>query len=172
MCKKKILKEVYVALGGNIGDVSDVLHKALKKLEDAPEISGLKTSRFYKTTPVSDLPQEPYVNAVCSFKTTCSAQELLKLLQELEVYFGKTAKPKNHPRKIDLDILFFSQESFKSEKLEIPHPRWQERLFVLIPLSDLITEIYVPEGDKIVKKEISTMLKEFSNINNEMVVLL
>lgn len=172
MCKEKILKEVYVALGGNIGDVSDVLHKALKKIEDAPEVSGLKTSRFYKTTPVSDLPQEPYVNAVCSFNTTCSAQELLHMLQQIEIYFGKTAKPKNHPRKIDLDILFFSQESFKSESLEIPHPHWQKRLFVLVPLSDLISEIYIPEGGKIVRKEISLMLKEFSNINNEMVVQL
>jgi len=168
----KTQKKVYVALGGNIGDPLIVLKSALKQLENTLGISELEVSQFYKTTPVSDLVQEPYVNAVCSFNTSFSVYELLKVLQMIEINFGKTAKPKNYPRTIDLDILFYSQECIKSQELEIPHPRWQERLFVLVPLSDLVKEIYIPEGNKILKITISSLLKGFSNINNETVLLL
>lgn len=166
------LKEVFVALGGNIGDVPSVLKSALKKLKALPEICDLKTSRFYKTTPVSDLPQEPYVNAVCSFNTTFSACELLAVLQKIERDFGKTAKPKNHPRKIDLDILFYSHEKINTPDLEIPHPRWKERLFVLVPLSDLVEQIDVPEAEGVVRQDLSALLKDFVNIYNETVILL
>ncbi len=167
----KSLKDVYVALGGNIGNVALVLRQALASLKSFPGIFDLKISRFYKTTPVSDLVQDPYINAVCFFKTDYAPSKLLEILQQIEVDFGKVAKAKNEPRRIDLDILFFGKELIEEERLDIPHPRWQERLFVLIPLSDLAEEIEVPEGNKIVKKNINSLLKEFSNINNEEVVL-
>jgi 2-amino-4-hydroxy-6-hydroxymethyldihydropteridine diphosphokinase len=166
------LKEVFVALGGNIGNVSLNLTEALKALKNLPEICDLRISRFYKTTPVSDLPQNPFVNAVCTFRTTFSASDLLRVLQKIERDLGKTVKPKNHPRKIDLDILFFAQEKYNTPELEIPHPRWKERLFVLIPLSDLVKQLDVPMAESIVRHDLNVLLKNFINFNNEKVMLL
>lgn len=152
-----------MGLGGNIGDVFTVIGNVLKRLASHADIFDLKSSKIYQTTPVSDLPQPLYLNAVCSFKTAMSAKELLKVLQAIEKDFGKVEKPKNEPRTIDLDILFFGEESIKDHELEIPHPRWQERLFVLVPLLDLTTKI------SFLEKDISLMLKEFKNRHNEKV---
>lgn len=167
----KCLKDVYVALGGNLGNVSSILKQALEKLKTYPGIFELKISKFYKTSPVSDIPQESYINAVSFFKTDYEPLQLLEILQQIEMDFGKVTKAKNEPRMIDLDILFFDKKFIDNERLQIPHPRWDERLFVLIPLSDLVDEIEVPCGNMIVKKNINSLLKEFSNINNEEVIL-
>ena len=58
---------------------------------------------------------------------------------------GKKPKSKEAPRIIDLDLLFFGTEFYCDEKLQIPHPRWMERKFVLIPLSDLVEEMRIPD---------------------------
>lgn len=166
------LKKVYVALGGNLGNPVLTFKKVIEKLMGMDEIVDLKVSRFYRTSPVSDLPQDPYVNAVCSFETTFSAHELLKNLQEIEKTFGKVEKPKNHPRFIDLDILFFREESYQDRHLEIPHPRWHERLFVIIPLLDLTEEIHVFKEKQLVKININSLLEGFLNINQEQVHVL
>ena len=61
---------------------------------------------------------------------------------------GKVPKPKTASRPIDIDLIFYGEHIQKEQGLEIPHPRWKERLFVLIPLSDLISEVilYGPRG--------------------------
>lgn len=169
---KKNRYKVYLGLGGNIGNVGSTFKMILKRLVSTPEIFELKSSRFYETTPVSPIPQDPYVNAVCSFETTFLAKELLKVLQQIERDFGKVEKLKDEPRPIDLDILLYGEEAIKEKDLEIPHPHWQERLFVLIPLSDLTDSIEWVENNKRIKKNISLMLKEFKNIHNEKVTLL
>lgn len=163
----KDLKEVYIGLGGNVGNVIETLQQALEKLWMIPEVVDLKTSRFYRTTPVSDIPQDSYVNAVCSIKTSFTPLQLLQLLESIERDLGKEPKPKNYPRKIDLDILFFHDEVIEDEKLQIPHPKVYERLFVLIPLLDLTDEIYYPEGNQMKKLKLQTLLEDFKNMNHE-----
>lgn len=132
-----MLPDVYVGLGSNLGDSADIVAKALALLEAVPAISQFAASPLYLTSPVSDLPQPDFVNAVCRFKTTLAPMELLAELQKIERHFGQSPKPKNAPRLIDLDILFFGREKILTPDLEIPHPRWKERLFVIRPLSDL-----------------------------------
>ena len=161
---------VYVGLGGNIGDSVSTLKKAIEKMAC---FDGLKCSRFYRTTPVSPISQDDYVNAVCCFTTTLSPKKLLNELQKIEKYLGKTPKVKQAPRVIDLDILFYGTQYHKGQDLEIPHPRWSERLFVLVPLSDLTHELYVPDSQgKIEQISLSEMLKIFSNIHSERVQLI
>jgi 2-amino-4-hydroxy-6-hydroxymethyldihydropteridine diphosphokinase len=139
------LTEVYVALGGNLGQPHITLPKALQLIAEIPGVHNLTASHFYKTTPVSSIPQPDYLNAVCRFLTLLSARELLHHLQHIEHILGKKPKSKNAPRIIDLDILFFGPEIHEDPDLQIPHPHWKERLFVLVPLSDLTTDIVIPD---------------------------
>ncbi|HRD54987.1 MAG TPA: 2-amino-4-hydroxy-6-hydroxymethyldihydropteridine diphosphokinase [Parachlamydiaceae bacterium] len=168
----KILKKSYVGLGGNIGDSVSLLKQALKEISLLEGIEDLKVSSFYQTTPVSDLSQNSYINAVCSFMTSLPVFELLKKLQQIEENLGKVKKPKNEPRPIDLDLLFFGDSCIKEKELQIPHPRWHERLFVLVPLSELTEEVSFFEKGKITKKNIKSLLREFANLNNETVLML
>jgi 2-amino-4-hydroxy-6-hydroxymethyldihydropteridine diphosphokinase len=140
------LHNVFIGLGGNIGYSVAVINSALLHIAALPGVQDLKMSSFYRTAPVSDLPQADYVNAVCNFKTTMNPEELFKHLEKIEILHGKAAKPKNAPRILDIDLLFFDSIRYTSDNLEIPHPRWKERLFVLIPLYDLTTTITVPDS--------------------------
>jgi 2-amino-4-hydroxy-6-hydroxymethyldihydropteridine diphosphokinase len=130
--------DVFVALGSNLGDSRALLNLALKAIQSLPSTSDLKASSLYLSKALSSIPQPDFLNAVCSFKTTLEPLELLTALQEIELKLGKVAKPKEAPRLIDLDILFFGDLEMRTERLEIPHPRWMERLFVLCPLSELL----------------------------------
>ncbi len=145
---------VYIGLGGNLGNVEQTFHQALKQLALIPGNDLAVVSNFYQTQPVSDLPQPPYLNAVCRFRTSLLPHELLYHSQRIQCLLGQLPKPKNAPRKIDLDILFYGNQVIETPDLEVPHPRWRERLFVLVPLADLVEIIIEPrKGERIVLKE-------------------
>lgn len=155
------LSEVFVALGGNIGDSQVILQEALTQISRLPQVEALRTSRFYITTPVSSIPQRNYINAVCAFNTSFSAEELLVVLQQIEARLGKIQKAKDAPRIIDLDILFFGLEFHSTATLTIPHAKWRERLFVLAPLCDLVSEISVPNfGRSVEKVDLIKLIRE------------
>lgn len=165
------MTKTYVALGGNIGDTEDALRSALHAIQSLSGIYHLQISHFYLTSPVSTIPQNTYLNAVCCFETTLDARILLLHLQEIERTLGKTKKDKDKPRIIDLDILFFGLERYSEKDLTIPHANWQERLFVLVPLLDLTSTISFPTPTGITHLNISDFLQTFPNLNNETVLL-
>ncbi|MCB1213779.1 MAG: 2-amino-4-hydroxy-6-hydroxymethyldihydropteridine diphosphokinase, partial [Chlamydiia bacterium] len=86
-------------------------------------------------------------NAVVAFSTSLAPQELFQLTSRIEKKLGKFSKPKTHPRTIDLDILFYGREQISSDLLQIPHPRWSERLFVVDPLMQLTPSVHVRTSD-------------------------
>lgn len=156
-------REVYLGLGGNVGDSLAILQSALRNIEQLA-IKDFKASRFYRTKPVSEIEQSWFVNAVCRFNTMMDARELLYKLQQIEATHGKVPKPKNAPRPIDIDLLFYGNERHNSVDCEIPHPRWKERLFVIKPLSDLTSSIVIPgvnEGDKGVLVDLMELIRTF-----------
>jgi 2-amino-4-hydroxy-6-hydroxymethyldihydropteridine diphosphokinase len=167
--------QAYVALGGNIGDSLAVLTRALQEISRIPEVFELKRSKFYRTTPVGVIDQDDYLNAVCTFRTSLKIKELHSILQNIEKKLGKTPKPKDVPRIIDLDLLFYGTESYNDDNLQVPHPRWEERMFVLIPLFDLVAKLAVPDSSfpsGLRQVDIEERLRNFSNIHNEAVRVL
>lgn len=165
-----VFKEVYLGLGGNIGPTIDVLHSVLEHIEAIDEVHQLRVSNFYETTPVSDIPQHPYINAACHFLTTLSPHDLLDRLEKITLLHGQLPKPKNAPRIVDIDILHFGGERHGTPQLEIPHPRWTERLFVLIPLLDLTTNVQLQtDKGEPTYVDIKELVQNFSNINQEFV---
>jgi 2-amino-4-hydroxy-6-hydroxymethyldihydropteridine diphosphokinase len=159
------LTEVYVGLGGNIGNTYRIMKETLNIIKNHPMIFNLKPSRLYKTSPVSPLPQEDYLNAVCRFQTTLGPHQLLNVLQEIENKLGKRPKPKEAPRIIDCDILFFGHLSLSTPELKIPHPLWRERLFVLAPLSELVEELWISELSESIS--VQAELQMFENRHHE-----
>lgn len=135
---------VYISMGGNLNNPLKVQQEAIQKLKDF--FGKVECSHFYKTSPVSVIPQEDYVNSVCRFETDLSLAEVSKITHDIEKSLGKVPSGlKDAPRTIDLDILFYGNKSLSENGIEIPHPRWQNRLFVLVPLLDLTDTIIVDD---------------------------
>lgn len=168
MCRN----EVYLGLGGNIGDSAAVIRRACGLIAALDGTRDFRMSRLYLTAPVSDLPQADYVNGACGFETSLSLPALWSQLQAIEISLGKQDKPKNAPRIIDIDILFFGRDCCDHMGLQIPHPRWHERLFVLVPLRDLTTAVHVPvkvDGNqtKLVETDLDAMIQKLSPLSPE-----
>jgi 2-amino-4-hydroxy-6-hydroxymethyldihydropteridine diphosphokinase len=140
---------VAVGLGGNLGEVAETLRAAARAIADLPTTFKFRLSHLYRNPAVSPIPQPEFLNGMALFYTSATARHLLAELQGIERKLGKKFKAKEAPRPLDLDIIFFGQERHQCADLEIPHPRWQERLFVVAPLCELLVEVVLPEGRKI-----------------------
>ena len=141
----------YIAAGSNLGDRKKYLSQARALLSGA-ETQILKSSEVYETEPVGGPPQGKYLNAVWEVETRFSAQVLLNRLLEIEQALGRVRAGRNAPRTIDLDILFYNEAVIEEPGLSVPHPRLQEREFVLKPLMDLCPEFIHPQIKKTIRE--------------------
>ena len=137
---------VYLGLGGNIGDAEKTITSVVSSIRKIPGIFSLRVSPYYETKPISDIPQNLFVNAVCKFHTSITLYSLFRRLEQIERDHGKVPKAKNEPRPIDIDILFYGRKNYDNRYLQVPHARWRERLFVLVPLADLTQTIELEES--------------------------
>ena len=129
------LKKVVLALGSNMGEPIENLRSAVAEISTFATV--LKRSQIYKTEPVGYLDQDDFFNATILCETHLEPLQLLKKCKEIESQMGRVKSFRNAPRPIDIDIIFYEGESINTEVLQIPHPRWSERDFVLSPLSDI-----------------------------------
>ncbi len=137
---------VYLGLGSNLGDRQCNLAKAIELL--SPQVKVEQVSSLYETEPVGYSEQPRFLNAVCSASTRLTPQELLTLAKGIESQMGRKPTFPNAPRPIDVDILFYGEQVFRSPELTIPHPRLMERAFVLVPLAEIAPNVIHPENGK------------------------
>ncbi len=156
------LTTVYLSLGGNQESSWEAIEKALDALTLLSE-GFFEVSSFYHTSPVGDENQNAFINVACRFQTTLAPKALLEKTQRIENNLGKIPKPKWAPRVIDIDILFYGMHTHLDDELEIPHPRWKERLFVLVPLLDLIPVLWIQEGEMLKHYELEEMIHTLSS---------
>lgn len=143
---------VYVSLGSNLGNREKNLSESIRRLNclAGTKVTGL--SSLYSTGPVGYLEQGDFLNAVAELSTRLKPLELLRQLQRIEKDLGRVRTIHWGPRTVDLDILLFGNEVVNLPDLQIPHPRIEERAFVLVPLSELNPELRlagVKVGDRI-----------------------
>lgn len=125
-----------LALGSNIGDSEENLRICINLLSKHFEIQDL--SSLYLSKPVDYLKQDDFFNIVIEFKLPrICATEILSITKSTETKMGRVKKIDKGPRNIDIDILFFGTETLKQNDLIIPHPKINERNFVLFPLREL-----------------------------------
>lgn len=98
-------------------------------------------SSIYETAPVGYENQDDFLNMAVKITTSLRPEELLSLTQKIEQELGRTREVRWGPRTADLDILLYNRENIETEQLVVPHPRMYERLFVLVPMSEICPEI-------------------------------
>lgn len=133
---------IYVALGANLphptlGEPRAVLAAALEALA-ARGVEVRRRSRWYRSAPVPPSDQPWFVNGVAELGSELPAGELLALLHEVEQRFGRVRSVANAPRVLDLDLIDWRASVSPAGAWPVlPHPRLQERAFVLLPLQEL-----------------------------------
>jgi 2-amino-4-hydroxy-6-hydroxymethyldihydropteridine diphosphokinase len=165
---------VYLGIGSNMGDSRSQVLRAINLIETIQGVTLLRASSLYQTTPVSSIAQGDFVNAACALSTSLSPEALYDALHRIEVLLGKVLKEKNAPRPIDIDILFFGDLFHHSDELNIPHPRWRTRLFVLAPLLEIAGTITVPLNERgdVETIDLKYYMADFPNPHQERVTRL
>ena len=126
----------YIAVGANLGDAVASVNKALHDLSKLPQTEVKAASGLYRSAPYQ-AEGPAFINAVAHIQTRLTAPDLLTALQAMELEAGRVRSHPNAPRTLDLDILFYGDAKLQSGRLTVPHPRWIERAFVLLPLQEV-----------------------------------
>ncbi|MFD2611516.1 2-amino-4-hydroxy-6-hydroxymethyldihydropteridine diphosphokinase [Paenibacillus gansuensis] len=136
----------YIALGSNLGDREAYLRRAIAELHHHPLIRVDRCSSIYETEPVGYTEQAAFLNMAIAVTTSLSPMELLEAMLHVEQLLGRVRDVRWGPRTLDLDLLLYGEYTSNDEKLILPHPRMHERLFVLIPLLDVLHQEILPDG--------------------------
>lgn len=126
-----------LGLGANLGEREDTLARAAASLDALPRTRVTRVSSLYETAPVGYADQPDFLNAVAEVETDLSAHALLGACLGIEAALGRRRSFRNAPRVVDIDLLRFGSLYCDQPELTLPHPRMEERAFVLIPLAEL-----------------------------------
>ena len=131
------MSKAYLGIGTNIGDREENLKNALISLNLLPTTKVTAVSKVYETTPVGYINQADFLNIAVEIETELTAQNILGACLGIEAGLGRIREIKNGPRIIDIDLLLYEDEKYDTPSLVLPHPRMNEREFVLRPLLDI-----------------------------------
>jgi 2-amino-4-hydroxy-6-hydroxymethyldihydropteridine diphosphokinase len=151
---------VWIALGSNVGERRAQLGGAVDELNAHAAIDVIRVSPWIETEPVGGpADQRSFFNGVLEATTGLEPTELLRVLHEVEARFGRdrSAEVRNGPRTLDLDLLFYGDEVIEDDDLIVPHPRLEERVFVLEPLARLDPERRLARSGRTVRERLSML---------------
>lgn len=142
-------ERVFISVGSNLGDPCKNCLKAFAILEgDSPEVTLVRASSLYRTSPWGNIDQNDFINAVVEIETTLEPVKLLTHLKLIEKRMGRSRSEddgKWGARLIDLDIIFYGERIIEENGLRVPHPLIVERPFVVVPLAEIAPEVIHPE---------------------------
>ena len=140
-------REGYLGLGSNVGDRRANLQAAVDALP-AGGVDVLASSSAYDTEPVGEVLDQPdFLNACIRVRTALEPEALLDACKAVERELGRQAGGVRHgPRPIDVDVLLLGDETYRSERLSLPHEQVTSRRFVLVPLLELDPDLVTPGG--------------------------
>jgi 2-amino-4-hydroxy-6-hydroxymethyldihydropteridine diphosphokinase len=140
----------YLGLGSNVGDRRANLSAAVAELgQRGVEVKA--SSSVYETEPVGLVLDQPeFFNACLQVVTEHDVESLLDTSKAVESSVGRQAGGVRHgPRVIDVDLLLYGSEPYRSQRLELPHRDLAERRFVLVPLLELDPQLSLPDGTRL-----------------------
>ena len=136
----------YLGLGSNLGDRRVSLREAIIGVSDPEALTVVATSSIYETAPWGYTDQPDFLNCVVEVETRYSPVELLERIERVEQEIGRTPTWRYGPRLIDVDILLYGNVYLRlsDPDLTIPHPRMEQRAFVMIPLAEIAGDVVHP----------------------------
>ena len=145
--------EIGFSLGSNLYNRKRLLMQAKNLLLSAPRTRFVDQSPIYETTPVDVKPEYQdmaYLNSVVIVDSDLPLESWLSYIGKIEHMLGRERNEadRNAPRPIDIDIIYAGDQIIDSGGLEVPHPRWAERRFVVQPLNDVRPGMVLPEAQK------------------------
>ncbi len=146
------MPDIFLALGSNIENRKQHIETAIALLRE--KVYGINVAPLYETKPRYFEDQYNFLNTVLRGFIDLEPLELLQFTKAVQKEVGRVERFRNGPREIDIDILFYDNVVYKDEDLEIPHPRIQERDFVLQPFSDIDPDF----SHSVLKKTIRELL--------------
>lgn len=145
------LNQVYLSIGGNLGDRKENLAKAVRLIEE--EVGSVKAiSALYQTKAWGIEDQPDFLNQCLIVDTTLRPKEVLRIVLEIENKMGRVRERKWYTRLIDIDLLFYNKLIIKEKHLTLPHPFIQDRNFVLAPLMEIAPDFIHPVLTKNVRQ--------------------
>jgi 2-amino-4-hydroxy-6-hydroxymethyldihydropteridine diphosphokinase len=137
-----LLSNAYVSLGSNLGDRASNLLLGIRGMLDA-HLEVIRLSQVYETQAVETFAQPAFLNMVAELRgsTLPRPEELMARLLRIEYALGRVREAAMAPRTIDLDLLFYANETSDTQFLTLPHPRLHRRRFVLVPLNELVPRL-------------------------------
>ena len=134
--EKKLIK-VVLSLGSNIGERKRNLLLAYQHIEN--HIGKIvKFSSYYENPSQGFDSDNDFMNTCIGIETSYQCQEVLDKIHWIEHAMGRKRTKKGYEdRVIDIDIIFFGDQIIRQHGLKVPHPKYHERDFVLIPLKEL-----------------------------------
>jgi 2-amino-4-hydroxy-6-hydroxymethyldihydropteridine diphosphokinase len=152
------MHEIFLAIGSNIENRKQHIETAIVLL--CEKVRGITIAPLYETKPQYFEDQYNFLNTVLRGYTDLEPRELLQFTKTVQKQVGRVERFRNGPREIDIDILFYDTVVYKDEELEIPHPRLQERDFVLQPFSDINPDFSHPVLKKTIRELLDTLPEE------------
>jgi 2-amino-4-hydroxy-6-hydroxymethyldihydropteridine diphosphokinase len=150
------MTSAYIALGSNLCQPQSQLNTAVAALELLPDTELVRVSSVYRSAAVGPGAQPDYLNAVLLLATTLRPLALLAAMQHIEQQQGRVRDVAWGPRTLDLDLLLYGDLIITSLQLTVPHPRMQQRDFVLYPLREISdTNLVLPDGS-----DLDTLLQQ------------
>ncbi len=137
-------EKVFLSIGSNQGDGRANINDALRALSLMDGVDINSASSFYLTSPVGMDTGQWFLNCAVEITTLLSPLELLDRLEEVERNMGRTQKGELAPRVIDMDILLYGRSVVLHPRLSVPHPRMEQRRFVLEPLAEIAPDAVHP----------------------------
>ncbi|MDD2309761.1 MAG: 2-amino-4-hydroxy-6-hydroxymethyldihydropteridine diphosphokinase [Desulfuromonadaceae bacterium] len=150
--------EAYIALGSNLGNRELNLLRAVAEVGRVPDCRVTALSSFYETSPVGNVNQDSFYNAVLRISTRLDARSLLTRLLRIEnEAFKRIRTIPQGPRSMDLDLLLYGDSTINEEDLVVPHPRLAERRFVLQPLCEIAPDLLHPLTGKSMREILAAL---------------
>lgn len=147
---------VLLSLGSNMDNPAKQLARAVVHLGRIRGVQIISKSSARITAPWGKTDQPDFLNMAVLISTTLGVEELMENILMTELKLGRSRDEKWGPRTIDIDIILFGGERFRSEKVTVPHPHMHERRFVLEPSAEIAGDMIHPE----LKKSVSELLAE------------
>jgi len=140
---------VVLSLGSNLGAREGHILAGVSMLERVAGVRILALSSLYETSPVGISTDKGFINAACVASCALPARDLLAACRGIESARGRSAATSaSRDRTLDIDIVLYGDEVIREHDLTIPHPRFEERLFVLVPLMEICPGATVPPAGR------------------------